>query len=465
MERKQNIEEHLKRSLEDLEIQPNMRSFHEVMRKMEEKKKRRRFIVFFWFGILLLSASAISLYYTFSNQKEIVLNQSSAKIASPNTKETTLLKEKLNKLLKQDASIITNTEKRLNPVVTSITPEINSKTNNTTLNTTYSNTNKSKGSSNINNADSKKINQVVTIKNTEPSINEKLQLTKNAGAQNDDLLFLPSIKSSLTIDTTQKRIIFISQDTIEQPSISINDSINDKKKKVRFYIGLSNDLRLYNYLYSKNSHSNPVYKDGDDFAGQYLEGRKNKSPFYFNYAFGLKAGLNIHEKYEVFLGFGFQKYKQKEDLYNYGPILKKPTTPTSHYDYAFADMAEGGDNISNFNYQYYSLEVNRIYKLSRKIKYKLGIGMQANQLKTSSFIFVSAPNVYYATTKKYHPISSWTYTGNLRSGLLFDAGKRWQFQLCPTVFYSPKSIFKKDYVIKENPYGFSLECLVLFRLF
>ncbi|MEO6305095.1 MAG: hypothetical protein ABIP51_18195 [Bacteroidia bacterium] len=464
MERKQNIDEHLKRSLEELEVQPDVRSFHEVLRKMEEKKKRRRFIIFFWFGLLVFCASAISLYSSFFNQKEAFANQlSSNKTSSSIIPKTLTSKESSQKSLKQDTIISANTEKTSTLLVASAVSETNNEIKSNDLKIAYSKVATGKNNSTTINTRTKKINSVSTTKNLMSPIDEKQKTTENVDTQVESFLFLPATASQLPVDTYQEEITFISQDTIQLLSLSIPDSLKDKKKKISFYIGISLDPKLSSCIYLKNNHRNPVYNDGSDFAEQYLQGRKKQNTFGFSYGYGLKAGINIREHYEILCGFGFQRYRQKEALYNYSQPTPIPTSPPSNY--SFGDALASSYTINTFNYYYYSAEVNRIYKLSSKVHYKLGLGMQANQLRTSYYVFTSAPNLYYSTSNQYNSITKWTYTANLRSGFMFNAGKRWQFQMSPTFFYSPTSIFKKDYVIKENPYGFSLECLILFRLF
>lgn len=468
MEKNNNMDEHLKRTLEEFEVQPDIRSFHEVIRKMNEKKKRRRFIIFFWFGFLLLGASTFSLFNFFSSQNKNTITKTISK-----TDPLIVLKNKTRfekahtSPSKESVPLTTNdVQQKTDPVninssevKTSVTERNSIKDQVSSINTGVNN------NSTTNNSKNKIKNNVAAIKKAAVNLKEEEMPSEKFIPEDQAISFLSVKDLYLPADTTLRELLTVTPDTLNQPLAAVTDSLKDKKKKIRFYIGINLEPKLSSYLYSKNTHRNTVYNDASDFAAQYLKGKKEQNAFRFNYAFGFKAGLNIREKYEVSVGFGFQNFKKTEKLYDYRNSTPALTHPSAQYSFAFSDAEAGSKTISNFNYYYYSIDASRIYRLSSKIHYKIGLGFQANQLRHSYFIFVTSPNVYINTDNEYNPIAKWTYTTSFKSGIMFDAGKRWQFQVCPNIFYSPSSIYKNDYVIKERPYGFSVECAILFRLF
>ncbi len=452
MEQRDHIDEQIKQKLAGLEVQPGIRSFHEVMRKMENEKKRRRFIAWFWTGaLLLLLLGGVGLYGFFGKRTNTAAHFISDKKAAKAIKT-----ESVHNLMPAKKNLAIKTQSGTQTLAIHNATTRISQHSNTKLQKHVN----SRGSAKKTNLAAKRFDKVIekeqgTGQEEDEAIATTFTNAFSAGTGNIVLITnLPAISIFLPYDSNLADI----GTPLTLPSAL--DSLPYIPEKINFYIGLDGDPQLSSFVYLKNDRQNAVYNNGSDFSSHYLNSRKKNNSFTFTYGFGIKAGVILHNKYELFAGFGIQKYTQNEQLYYDSASTIPPTVPNNN-TYTFAADKEIYSN--HFNYYRYSLEANRIFRSSGKIRYKLGLVMYANQLKPSGSIIVTSPNVsYYNNSGAMY--SSWLYTAGVRSGAIANAGKRFQFQLCPTFFYSPSSIFKNDYLIKQKPFGFSVECVVLFRL-
>jgi hypothetical protein len=101
------------------------------------------------------------------------------------------------------------------------------------------------------------------------------------------------------------------------------------------------------------------------------------------------------------------------------------------------------------------------------MKLKAGLGVHLQQLtfrKKSRMIISDAPDSYYYSSGNNSSINSFLYSFEIKGGIIEELTKKMQIQFCPNFFYSPTSVFKKDYVIKQKNYGLGLEVLFLFKI-
>jgi hypothetical protein len=237
----------------------------------------------------------------------------------------------------------------------------------------------------------------------------------------------------------------------------------EKKTSFSFYLGAQASPQLNSFSLSRNPNMDQAYStSAQNFPAFYLDAKKNQSQLRFGLPFGIKAGFQINKRYEAFAGFGYQSFTGQEKLYATGPSSNTATVdPGIPYSAAGFPMTYK----SQFRYLYYSLEANYLLRTHRAIAFKAGLGLHGNQLLNSNYGFVVPPNRYEQTVRGRESLSPWLLTTKVKAGVIFNANRRFQLHISPGFFYSPTSVFRKTYVIRQKPYGFDVECLMLFRLF
>jgi len=142
--------------------------------------------------------------------------------------------------------------------------------------------------------------------------------------------------------------------------------------------------------------------------------------------------------------------------------------PSFKADQSLPGISKDGSYKSIYKYWDYSLDVNRLFTANKVFKIKVGIGIKAQQLRywSNKLVAITADgdgNYYYRGG--YSPsLNKWLTTIQVKAGLIEDLNKTVQLQLCPLVYYSLNSMYKRDYLIKQKNYGVGLECLLLFKI-
>lgn len=470
MENNFNIDEHIRQSLQDFEVSPGSRSFDAILQKMNQKKKRRGFFILFWTGLVAIAGVAASLLWlAFGNQKtELTQPRETATV----TKISSDTEAHTNKQISSAIQDSTGIAGQLENTSIKNSNQVASKQASTNAHAIFPKETKSAKhttsfSSPVNHSvslynapkplitlpkqqNSNPLNSVTEQSNTLPLANMKSL---------PETFLMASINPSITYDSIQTGISeqihsALFQDSLFKPK---------KAKQIWFNLGIMVSPQLNSFAYSKNPQRDPSYNTNDDFSSFYLKTKRKQSNPDFAIPFGIKLGVTFYNKYEVFAGFGFQTFKEKEKFYSNSSSTITPS-PLSNNLYAF-NMDAGSSYTNVFRYYSYSIEANRICKTTGSFKFKIGIGLNVNQTLKSNYGFVKSPNIYYSDHLAHTQLSSFLLTAKLKAGIIINGDKRFQIHLSPEVFYSPTSVFKNDYVIRQKPYGFNLECLFLFRLF
>jgi hypothetical protein len=489
MENKFDTDEQLRNSLRDFEAIPDSRSFDAILEKMNKKKKRRFFIIFFWTGLIALSGIAIPLAFHFYNvgkTTSIATNDtlthspsqhatgshttpasaqnpdSQLKQASLSTQNALSL-EVTSPKIKADKTMPVKDQANINASATGLSSSNSTKQRSETTSVEENKQNVSSTGKAPETTDKKALEISAPEKTDQfqaniPKASQNIQ-TVTVSEHPIETMYMSVIQTSFAMDSVQPDVIAF----LNEGSYPMLFLAPEKKNTFSFYIGAQASPQLNSFALSKNPNRDPAYNtSGIDFPDFYLNTKKDQSRFNFSVPFGIKTGMQINGKYELLAGVGYQTFTEKERLYAVGPttVISLPDPSIAYTSSAYAIPHK-----NSFRYLSYSLEANRLFLSSRVIGFKLGLGLQGNQLINSNYVFVASPNVYSQAYSDREKLSPWTLTTKVKAGIIFNANRRFQFHISPGFFYSPTSIFKRDYVIRQKPYGFDVECLMLFRLF
>lgn len=454
MESHEHMDKHLKQSLDDFSVQPKISSFDEILRKLEQKKKRR----VFWFllpGLLFLAVLVVLLRP--GNEESISEKTGNSNIStgalpvrvpsyagrSRTVPGTSLLRNKNTRNIeKQEMETASNPYKNESPSHTGKTLD-NDHTKGNTAPVTSS---------------------IVSADSVLSGITVMVNKVDSLPAFFTD--YLQPIQMLLPITDTSGVLLAL------QPAGPDPDSPEKgpAKKHVKFILGLHADPQFTSLHLMENRHRSQEYNEfsGKMLSDFYLENRKDQNSFKFNYAWGAKGGLIIRERWEIMAGFGFQRFKYEEkipELSSSGLVTYSGNSPTG--------ISTAGNNktdsryasgINAFKYFDCSLEAARYFNLNRFVKMKCGAGIHANILRYANTLVVDGVDQYGYYYGRSKPFARSAYVVHVKTGFINDLGKKAQIQFCPLFFYSLSSMFDKTYIIKQRPFGLSLECLLLFRI-
>jgi hypothetical protein len=257
--------------------------------------------------------------------------------------------------------------------------------------------------------------------------------------------------------------------TLTPQIIQVIDSQIPAKKRLRFLIGADFNPQYSSLLLVENKQRNARYDNSANgsFSKLYLQNRKDQNEFVLNYSYGLKFGLQLRDTWEVWLSGGIQRITYHEKLFYLSQTQSMTSVGLTGNGYVWGPSSvESDKGFKNyFFYRSYGLDVARIIRPNPFLKLKLGFGLTASNLFSTSSIFVKSPNVYLQNnTPSKQNLSRWTYTTHANVGVIKDLTKRLQYRVSPGLYYTPTSMFSKDYVIKQHGIGFELECLLIYKL-
>ncbi|WP_317896556.1 hypothetical protein [Aurantibacillus circumpalustris] len=459
MEDNEHIHKHLKDSMNEFLVQPKLNSFDAIIEKLE-KKRRRIFLIFFYPGALLFTLGTLFFLNDFDISKTSLLTQKNT--------DNEIKNGPLSKNLNAKSLIKNKPESNLKPTPTISNKKIAKAPTQSVL-LENKNTSSEKSSS-----ISQKDQEVVSAS----EVNNKLihEVAKETSQENLSQVILDE-KTFVEADKLQamsaylpaiERPLIIQDKLVEDNFVVTNNDTLKKKKHLKILIGLAFNPQLGTYHFQTNKNS----AIGELYSEAYLNNKKKQNSFKFNYAWGLKAGVLIKDKWEILLGFGLQRYNQEEKI---EPLLPTGPVPTvsgpKQFDsfnlYSAAAVKTGETYLNKYNYLDFSLEASKIFDYKSILKIKLGTGFHLQHLafrKSSSMIIIDSPSQFYYTNGFNSSINNWQYTINLKAGVIEDLTKKIQVQLCPNFFYSPSSMFNDEYAIKQKSYGFGLEASLLFKI-
>ena len=450
-----NMDKHLKQSLDEFSFQPKFSSFDEVLRKMEKRKRRSIFLWFVLPGIFITAGALMLLSGSYLDKDTLQSNTEIFTKINSKQQSTQNIQGQIKKQPAENSihqKKVLSDEKNLNDKLETKFPKDKDQT--LKQNTSRNNDNG--------------ISAHPLVKVSFPASND---LIKNSSVVEE----LPELEPeklemvSAFIPVNNSVIPDLSPSFNEEKVVHLkNDSVTNPKKSLRFLIGIDFDPQLNSYLLTKNRNNDGrfVMNSSESFSKAYLENKKRQNTIRYNYNAGIRAGFVIHEKWEILLGFGFQRFKEKEKIYdlvnNVGPFSN--STPQSFTAGNISGTQIGNTYANTLRYIYYSLEASKYFSWKKFTKMKMGVGMHANNIRSSNMVIVENADAYSYLSTRSTPLNEWMYSVNLKLGFIHDLSNKIQFQFCPGIFSGINSVFNKTYVIDQRVYGFNLECLLIFKI-
>lgn len=469
MENNFRTDEQLRNVLQEFEVLPDDKSFDAILEKMRKKKKRRAFIFFFTTGLIALTAFSIPLFFYLPASSPSQVNQTKQAIVTTSTSvsdnminsrsqnnevalnehTSTTLPTNSNQSLMSEHAHTNQTDIHKNDVTSGKAQSIA---------TTGNNDQQTEHSKNMLTGQAKKQDgetETISTKTKGETILHTADPINDLSGEKSDYMAL--IQTAWPTDTLLPEITT----GIKQAPLPILVPKTSQEKNISFFLGININPQLNRFSFSKNPGADPLYNNGgSNFSSPYLDAKQKQRNYNLQVPFGIKAGIRLNNTYEFLAGFGLQSFKEKEYLYTTGSATVTPP----HTSLPLAYSSGGPVPVINvFRYYYYSLEASRIFHSQHFLQFKLGIGLSANQFRKADYVYAEAPYLYKQTSGR-EAVSSWLFTGKVKGGIILNGNKRFQVHVSPGIFYSPTSIFKKEYAIRQKPYGFDLECLFLFRL-
>lgn len=456
MKRNEDIDKHIKRSLEEFQAPPKLSSFSAVIEKLERKKKRRFVFILLTGGFVLFCGIVTWLLLPVQSFDTTARNMETNSVTHSRrvSPEQTLAKS-LPSEEPADKSESQTKEKSI--------PRNNSK-NSELTGTPSSKSGKTEKNAKTVSPPDTKIATETRNNNSLPQENENVIPTVQSDPIPEEIEWLQPIGIYLPWQVTA------AEATLNFKMIS--DSIADKKKKktIKFLAGISLLPQANTYLLwsNKKSEVDPSFREF------YVYNRKNQNKVGFNYSVGLKTMVVLNDKWEFQSGFGFQSFSYTEKVYPYQVLsLNNAYIPVGgsiqNFQKSFvygqeSSVAYDYPYLNRFYYAWYTLEASQYFRLSNLVKIKTGIALRANYLFGGKTInALSGNNVddyYYSDPFTASPVLS---TVHFKFGYIESLGKRMQIQLCPDMFVAPNSMIRKAWTIKQRPIGVGLECLLLYR--
>jgi hypothetical protein len=482
---KGNTDSFIKKSLENIEVQPAISSFDSAMKKVAaQQKKKNRFLFFWWFvGIGCVGAIALFLFQG-KTSKEISMqfnaNQFKDSLEEVRNTKVKSTKESDNNKQIQSTSI-SNT--KVEDANTSAAKKHESD---------LIVTNKQAENISAPNEKVKVTHKSITKK---PARNLTATKTHNTTVQNLTLgkSILNSNTSQATLGINESELKYLTLKMKEMPTLIqskhidsaemlrgitgivetkelLKDTSQQKVKKKAFvwYVGIGFNPQATRYELQKNANGSSVYenKSGDSFGDFYLENRRKQQKITFAYNALLKGGFIYNKKWMLHAALGYQTLKYKEEiikldtLSNSPPIVTTLTPLTSTATFAITT----NPNINSYRYINLSLEACRLFDL-KYFGVKTGLGVSVANLWQANTTIVDSYNMYsYKNRYSDAPLNKWMYNVSFKLGVLKHITPRIQLQATPNIFYNVNSMFNKTYLITQKPYGAGLDMSLLIRL-
>lgn len=451
-----NIDDFLKQSIDGFELQPRVNSFDAVMQKLA-RKKRRRVVFFFFLGAGSLILSLVALLSTSAEKRFETTN---VRVTAPTITNT---KKQSNKKPFHHTRSNAATPHQLQTIkyTASSTPVLHALKN--TLQAVQ--------------------NSGVTNSGSETMVAQPIELVQNKPEtieqnKNSQLLNVPPAEpvasspgetisdSSVVADTINLSSGKIKTTLSATPLPLTTDSPVTAKKTRRFMFGVHVNPQYSSLFIRENKNRNPEYNNSypANFADSYLQSRREQNKFNFNYSLGLKFGYQFNDKWELWVNGGIQRIVYFEDVLT----VYQGNTLTGTFIPGIANNTKSTQNGYKNEFYYRTVGVNfsRTIAPNPFLKLKFDFGLTGNSLFFSRTTFVSTPNTAFGNYNGgVAQTSNWTCSANFKLGLAKELTNRIHYRVSPGLYFTPTSMFKKDYIIKQNSYGFEIEAALIFIIF
>lgn len=263
---------------------------------------------------------------------------------------------------------------------------------------------------------------------------------------------------NFTVSDSSRHEVFSTQ--LNPLALEYAPSLSATWKRYRFLLGLHTDPQIIRFTLTENPDRDQKYDSlhGKDYVSSYLAQRKQFNKPFFSYGYGLKVGLEIDRKWEIWLGLGYQRY-------HYTEVMSSPPM-TGNATVTLAPSVQSLDPASAnvvYSYSAYSAEVRRTGQLNHWLRMNNGVGLRVTRLY-SQRVSVRNNGYYFSDLSFFNSLSEWGMVMEAKTGAIADLGRRFQLRLSPGIFYSPSSLFNKGYLIRQKPYGFQVEGMLVYIL-
>lgn len=469
MEDNYNIDEHLRRSLRNYSEQPAGDSFAAVMEKLAAAKRKRR--MFYWLfggssslGLLLL------LGYTFTFTNAPRNNTFKTNIPQPPTalaEQQTTQQTEMGQIVETEKSFVQK------PVDNRV-PIKNNRTEPSALRSLTPRPTQARSflpaqpsvEPQVPKAESSFGEDPIQTGNTPAE--QQQTFAANAPEEKTDSATEPVLPVALPAFYLEQRGFTFSDSSrheavppaLDPIALEYAPLLSETWKRYHFLLGLHVDPQVMRFTLTENRDRDALYDSlyGKDFTGNYLNQRRKFNKPVFSYAYGLKAGLAIDKKWEIWLGIGYQRYVYKDVM---SPM---PFSNTSTITLTSSIQSLDPANATVvYSYASYSAELRRTGQLNRWLRMNNGLGLRVTHL-SSQRVSVRTNGYYFSDMSFFNSLSGWGAVMEAKTGAIADLGRRFQFRLSPGLFYSPSSLFNKSYLIKQKPYGFQVEAMLVYVL-
>jgi hypothetical protein len=464
MEDKEHIESFIRKSLDQLEVQPAIPSFELTMKKLEaaqKEKRKKRFFFWFFAGLAVMGVSALAVFYPHSKTndrleiaavKKETQQQVQNRMTQAGNKANPSSNENINTTTSAGKTI--ETHEAIQPQSTT-SPTVASDKN-TMLSAV--------------NAATIRANPTLIMDDPSPI----------AYPEESAYPFMELHKTN-DLDSTNNADTLLRNAVLLPDALSTKDSLKENKKDLVWYIGPGFSTQWTKYSFHKT-------KAGDNYApfsDNYYATRLNETKPEWNYQASLQSGFVYKNKWMLLFGLGYSIYSYNETIRvansNSPTSPSQPPTvvtftntgsspgimgPSSGSGMAFSTVvANESYTVKNiFRYATCSLAGSRVF-MCQSLGLYTGVGFSTSRLLPSNVLTVEGENMYmYRYRGTDGPVSKWTFTPNVHIGVMKQLGGKILLQAGPRAFYNLNSMFSKSYIISQKPYGLGLDLNILIRL-
>jgi hypothetical protein len=223
-------------------------------------------------------------------------------------------------------------------------------------------------------------------------------------------------------------------------------------KNFEWFVGIGFNPQLSNYEI-KNTGKFNAY-DGYTHTN-YISNLKNQSKVY-SYNASVKGGFIYNKKWMLEGSIGYQSFRymdsKKDGSSTASPVIHGPWMNNS----ALAS--------NSYNYMNFSLQASRLFEF-KHVGLKTGISFSASRLMSANSVIADGQHMF--SMKKHHhgqPLNKWIYAPGVHIGVVKNLSDRVQMQASPNLYYNLNSMFNKNYIVSQKPYGVGFDLSLMIRI-
>ena len=479
MDENLHIEKFLKDSLKDYAVTPKLSSFDEIQAKLQQRARRRFFWMFFS-GVMLVFGG----WFLLSGEKETVKvaqqraiekNQISKKLTASKpvaSEAVAVLEGKANKNNLKEKTKIPNQDNSNYRSKQPLSPGNQAQSHEPKqLSSAPSSSNEEPLNGSDGNAQQNSAVQLaVDNAGDEKSLGEEIKkdqeknYTESDPGKNESSGSVVLNEDLVSADNLQPLSLLIPLQ--EKSELNLNVQLTESvikpvekplRKGPSVVAGIFFNPQYGDFILQDN----PNGWDSPQRRKELLDARETEKNWY-NYSFGVKAGLVFNSRWQFLFGYGVQRYKYQEALPTIvfaSPNFNNPSTNNTVVVFNNFDASSAGTS-RDIRYTAYSLEVCRFGSLGKFMKVKVGADVQylrANYISPGRTQQNSLRSGYFDVDRHFYGVS-------LKAGLVEDIGSRFQLQVTPNFFYGIGNMLNSAAAVKQNPYSVGVEAMLLFRI-